>query len=131
LFAQPLAWLEASNLPDSAYNVSDMLVGYRKVQHDIHRGVILPIGEEPNGFSWTGFQSLLGDEGYLIVYRELNEKHRYLLKTYLPPNAEVRFSHILGHGKSFIASTDDEGNVEFTLPDRHSFALYRYKLQGM
>ncbi len=47
---------------------------YQPLQLRFHQGVILPVGEEPSGRSWTGFQSTVsGTQGYLVVYREDNE----------------------------------------------------------
>lgn len=45
---QPLAWMEASNLPDEAFSVKALIDRYKEVQYDFHQGVILPIGEEPS-----------------------------------------------------------------------------------
>ena len=68
---QPLAWMEASNLPEEAFDIAPVIKGYRDVSADFHSGVILPIGEEPSGRSWTGFQSICSDkEGYVLDYRE-------------------------------------------------------------
>lgn len=80
---QPLAWLEASNLPDEAFSIRSLVEQYKKVQYDFHQGIILPIGDEPSGRSWTGFQSICNQvgngsddcnvkSGYLLIYREDN-----------------------------------------------------------
>ena len=72
---QPLAWFEASNLPEEAFGIRDLMEKYKKVQYDFHQGTILPIGEEPSGRSWTGFQSLCHSKnGYLLIYREDNAR---------------------------------------------------------
>ena len=69
---QPLAWFEASNLPEEAFGIRDLMEKYKKVQYDFHQGTILPIGEEPSGRSWTGFQSLCHSKnGYLLIYLSL------------------------------------------------------------
>ena len=59
---QPLAWMEASNLPEEAFSVSGLLSGYREISAEFHSGMIFPIGDEPSGRSWTGFQSILSDK---------------------------------------------------------------------
>lgn len=72
--------MEASNLPEEAYITASLLKKYQPLQLRFHQGVILPIGEEPSGRSWTGFQSTVsGTQGYLVVYREDNEQARGLL----------------------------------------------------
>ena len=75
---QPLAWMEAGGLPDEALALGREIGRYKEVQHDFHRGVILPVGDEPSGRSWTGFQSLNGDRGYFIFFREQHPDRRTL-----------------------------------------------------
>ena len=74
LAGQPLAWMEGTNLPEEAFTLREHTEAYKKFQHDMHSGTILPIGDEPSGRSWTGFQSLKKDRGYLIVYREKSSR---------------------------------------------------------
>lgn len=66
--------MEGTNLPEEAFTLREHTEAYKKFQHDMHSGTILPIGDEPSGRSWTGFQSLKKDRGYLIVYREIIQK---------------------------------------------------------
>lgn len=65
---QPLAWFEASNLPEEAFGIRDLMEKYKKVQYDFHQGTILPIGEEPSGRSWTGFQSLCHSKTVISLF---------------------------------------------------------------
>ena len=100
---------------------------YREIQGDLHSGAILPIGDEPSGRSWTGFQSIKGQEGYLLVFREQNDIATKNINTYLPPETEIKLTLILGEGTSQSVSTDEESRIELTLPKPHSYALYRYE----
>ena len=124
---QPLAWMEASNLPEEAYGIAGLVKDYREVSPDFHSGIILPVGEEPSGRSFTGFQSLSDDStGYMLVYRENTGRGKAVLDTWLPEGKKVRFKPVLGHGAPFVAVVGEDGAVEFSLPDRNTFALYRY-----
>ena len=124
---QPLAWMEASNLPEDAYQIASVINKYRDISSDFHSGIILPIGEEPSGRSWTGFQSLTGENtGYVIVYRELNDDASASVRTWLGEGAKVSFELVLGQGKSFKTKVGKDGMVSFLLPDRNTYALYRY-----
>ena len=127
---QPLAWMEASNLPEEAYGISGLVADYRKVMTDFHRGTILPIGEEPSGRSWTGFQSLSADgkNGFVLVYRELNDRETAVLNTWLPENAAMKFTKVLGDGEDFEDVAGRNGAVEFALPKTNSFVMYKYKI---
>ncbi|SHG90437.1 alpha-galactosidase [Flagellimonas flava] len=128
MMGQPLAWFEGSNLPEKAFDISPIVQGYKEVMHDIHSGIILPIGEEPSGKSWTGFQSLKENhEGYFLVFREGNDNDAASINTWLPQGRKVIMTSILGHGQDFEALVDDQGSIQFMLPKANSFALYRYQ----
>ena len=71
----------------------------------MHSGTILPIGDEPSGRSWTGFQSLKKDRGYLIVYRENHPEGTAEVETWLPEGVTVRCTPLMGHGKAMTAVT--------------------------
>lgn len=127
---QPLAWMEASNLPSEGFDISSLIRDYRAVSADFHKGVILPIGNEPSGYSWTGFQSICSEKGgYIIVYRELAPQNARV-RTLLPAGAKVEFEKVLGYGparqKTQVAA---DGSVSFSLPGENSFALLRYTIR--
>lgn len=127
---QPLAWMEASNLPEEAFSIGSFIKKYQRLQPDFHRGVILPIGEEPSGRSWTGFQSVHEREnGYLLIFREDNERKSGRIKTWLTPGSQYSLYPIAGNGEQREIWVDEEGYSSFTLPDKNEFTLYQYKLQ--
>ena len=127
---QPLAWMEASNLPEEAYGISSLISAYRKVMNTMHEGVILPIGEEPSGRSWTGFQSLSDERsGYILVFREADPEESSEVRTWLPEGTRAVFEPVAGDGKKFRATAGDDGRVRFALPAENSFALYRYEVR--
>jgi alpha-galactosidase len=130
MMAQPLAWLELSNLPDEAFALVPVLEKYRTVMHDMHKGVILPIGEEPSGRSWTGFQSVVNDkEGYVLVFRENNEQARKELKLFLSSGKKISLTNVLGEGNDFNAIAENDGAVVFQLEKVSSYALYKYTIE--
>lgn len=127
--AQPLAWMEASNLPEEAFAVGDLLRDWLKLSPVIHSGTILPIGSEPSGRSWTGFQSVTDERsGYLIVYRELTPTAKARIQTWLPEGTRVNCKAILGSGKSFRAKVDSDGCIPIKLSNPNSFAIYTYRV---
>ena len=128
--AQPLAWMEASNLPEEAYSISSLIESYKEISADFHAGIILPVGEEPSGMSWTGFQSLTSEsEGYMLVFREDNDRESCRVRTWFPEGAKVSFKPIAGLGGRFTAKVDAGSVVCFSLPSENSFALYKYILK--
>jgi len=92
----------------------------------------MPIGERPNGSSWTGFQSISegSDAGYMLLFREANDRQTATIKTALPKGRYVCFVPILGSGASFASQTGAEGDIEAELPNSHSYALYSYKVHA-
>lgn len=128
MMAQPLAWMQAHNLPEEGYKIGPVIRRYRTYEADIHRGMIFPIGEEPSGSSWTGFQSVQQGRGYFLVIRERNQREKAVLNTWLQPGTDVKLTLISGKGKSFSARAGADGSVSFALPAPDSYALYKYEL---
>lgn len=127
---QPLAWMEAGNLSDDAFSIAPTVNAYRKIQHDFHKGTILPIGDEPSGKSWTGFQSITSpSEGYLLIYREDNDNEKYPVRTWFENGTEITFTPVLGNARSFKAKAALNGEIPVNIKDRNNFALYSYKIK--
>lgn len=138
---QPLAWMEASNLPEEAFSIKSLIEQYKKVQYDFHQGTILPIGDEPSGRSWTGFQSICnqqlhdsgdcrGKRGYLLIYREDNTQSETWIETWLPEGANVVCTPVLGNGKAMTITVGRKGTIRVSLPQKNDFVMYRYRVKS-
>jgi hypothetical protein len=127
---QPLAWFEASGLPDEANEITNTIKAYREIMNDFHNGFIFPIGNEPSGTSWTGFHSFKkdSDTGYLLIFREDNADA--IKEIHVPEliTGTYSFTRILGQG--IISTTTVEANklIEFIFPEPNSFVLMKYEL---
>ena len=127
--AQPLAWFEGTGLPAEAFPVvAPVIKKYREIQHDLHSGNIFPIGDEPSGKSWTGFQSVQKGKGYFIVFREANDKPKYEMKTWLNAGTTIKCKPIIGKGKAFSTKVGQDGAITFELPEKNNYALYQYTI---
>ncbi|MCT4586483.1 MAG: alpha-galactosidase [Carboxylicivirga sp.] len=128
--AQPLAWFEVSGLPAEAYEVAPLIKQYNKIRSDLHKGCILPVGEMPDGYSWTGFQSIIDDKtGYLMIYREKTGSIKGRLKTWLKPGQTVLLTKVFGEGaEEKKLSIKDGGFIDVELPGDNTFVLYTYKV---
>lgn len=128
---QPLAWMEASNLPESGFDIAPLVNEYRSVAADFHEGTVLPIGDEPNGYSWTGFQSIKGNEGYLLIYRELSKSKEGKIKTFLPAGHVVDLEHVLGDvsKKKTTVRVAADGTIPIVLFNTNSFEMLRYRIR--
>ncbi|NQW99823.1 alpha-galactosidase, partial [bacterium] len=128
--AQPLAWFEGTGLPAEAVSVAAPVIRkYREIQEDFHRGSMMPIGDEPSGKSWTGFQSVQPGRGYFLVFREANESPEKSMETWLPEGTKINCTLVMGQGANFSATAGKAGGVNFRLGAEKSYALYRYSIQ--
>jgi hypothetical protein len=128
MMAQPLAWFEATGLPEDAFEIAPLVRVYRQHQARIHAGQIFPIGAEPSGVGWTGFQSSRPAGGYLLVFREHNDRPEARLKLWNLAGRTIHCTSIAGHGHDFSAAVDVSGEVAFALDRPFSFALYAYRV---
>lgn len=125
---QPLAWFEGSGLPEEALSINQLIKAYKEIQHDFHTGTILPIGDEPSGKSWTGFQSIKDNNGYFIFYRENTPDKTGIIETWLPENIKIKCTPVLGNGKAITTTTGRKGSLEIELSNINDFAVYKYQI---
>lgn len=126
--AQPLAWFEAANLPDEAFPTGEVIKKYKTVQHDFHTGYVFPVGDEPSGKSWCGFQSVKDKKGYFLLFREFNKEESFDMDTFFEPGEQVEFTPVLGAGKAFRSMVDKDGRIRFSLSEPNSYVLYSYRV---
>ena len=126
---QPLAWFEGANLPEEAFGLKRLISDYKKFQHDFHSGVILPIGDEPSGKSWTGFQSMNGKKGYLLVFREQTTESSSFIPVWFSKGDKIRWKLLLGNSGSTIGSVYDGRGLEVKISKPNDFAFYKYEIE--
>lgn len=128
MVAQPLAWMEGSGLPEEAFRTGGLIRLYKKHKPLFHKGQIFPVGREPDGTGWTGFQSINGKQGYVLIFRERNSSMSESIKLYFESGKKIQFTHLYGQGKTFEATVDKKSEIVFHLNDAFSFAWYHYKI---
>lgn len=129
MVAQPLAWLEAANLPEEGFAIAPMIETYKNHREELHNQDIFPIGEEPSGEGWTGFQSLSNNEGYILLFRENSPRPQERIKLFAPPNAAIKLEPIMGKGTQKSVSTNEYSEAYFKLPTTYSYSLYKYTIE--
>jgi hypothetical protein len=72
LMGWPLFFMETQRLagPDRAA-LRPLLAAWKRVRPLLYEADVEPIGDEPCNAAWTGFHAHRGDEGLLLVFREL------------------------------------------------------------
>ncbi len=126
--ANPLAWMELTGLDEESIAILERVVPkYRTIQSDLLRGHVLPIGEEPNGTTWTGFQSITSKRtGCFLVIRENHTKQEQRLQLWNLRDKTVKLERVLGSGVQEVIHIDLEGYASFKLDGPFQYALYKY-----
>lgn len=156
MFASPLCWFESSALDkDLAQAYSGIISLYKKYQKDIYKGCILPIGDRPDGYSWTGFISHRQENmsGYLIIFKELNDTAEYYFDIPFFKSKTVKLECIMNGCGTIDTSTcntanigtcgltnsnivnnatvilqNSDGRFKAALENKNDFRLYKYEL---
>lgn len=129
MFANPLCWFEASGLDDeSKRRYSEIISFYRQHQMHIYKGFIMPVGERPNGYSWTGFIShdSGSNTGYLLIFREYSEEMEYFLNIPIFKGNVVELECIYG-SSGLLSVNDESGRFKIVIEKQNDFRLYKYK----
>ncbi len=127
MIGQPLAWMEATGLPEEAFEVVPLVEAWKEVRGEMQRGVISPVGDEPNGFGFSGFISQGEDRLFVLLFRENTTPSSSLASTvYQLPHDSVagrRFVRLAGEGV-LVNSDDDRLEVEYKKPFQFLFGYF-------
>ena len=129
MFANPLGWFEVSNLPDNYFETIPPLVGaWKKEREAIFSGHIIPIGEAPDGYCWTGLASVSRDResARLVVFRQLNSAETWATAIPLLEGAKHKVSVLGGKGSAII----DKGQLQITIPETLHYLFLRVESAG-
>ncbi|WP_226390320.1 alpha-galactosidase [Penaeicola halotolerans] len=122
LTAQPLAWMELSGLTKDTLEVKELLADYKALADIWHRGIVIPIGDEPSGYHWTGFYIDTEASDFLIVYREQTAESSH---TFMLPKAVSSIKHLFGDSPTSFHADGAKFSVE--LPEAFSFGVFEIK----
>lgn len=129
--ANPLAWMELTGLNEEEKKIlAKLLPKYREFQEDLLRCRIVPIGEEPDGVAWTGFQAIGPDgTGYLQIIRELGGGESHSFRLHQVRGCRLKLEGLMGSPMQSMAEVDEEGKAAFRLKETLSYAMYRYHME--
>jgi len=109
--------------------IRPLLKAYRSHQNEIFKGMVHPIGEQPNNYSWSGFQShhQKTGSGYLTIFRELNnDESKKMIKLEFLENKSLTITNLLDGTQRKIKS-DRDGNVEFECDKAPGYLFLKYE----
>ena len=131
LMSTPLFFCETHLYSEQARDeIRPLLAAYRKVRADIYRGVVHPIGETPDGASWTGFECELVDEkrGFFTLFREPGSEEKTY--AYCLPHLAGRTLHLenLLDGACWTSVVGVDGRFEITIGKASDFRFLAYNV---
>lgn len=131
MMATPLFFQETKYLSQAAKDeLRPVIAAYKKVRKEIFAGITSPIGDKPNGASWTGFQnSSTTEKGYLTIFRELDNEQisRKISLRNLSLGAQLKLKNLLS-GEEVTATTGENGQIAFTIPEAPGFLFLKYEV---
>lgn len=78
MVANPLIWMEMTNLDnEQILQLQNIISIYKKERNNFKDAMITPIGERPDGISYTGFDISKDNNGYLVLLKEKSEQNTY------------------------------------------------------
>ncbi len=125
MLASPLLWCELHGLSEQRKaELKPIVKVWKQYRQELHTSVAEPVGEEPDGFNWSGFLLKNGPVRHLILFRDNTSSDSYTF--HLPEAVSETFSMIYGStGASFHAS--DKQKIEVYLPEPRSFLWLRMR----
>ncbi|MFW6188992.1 MAG: hypothetical protein ACOC7T_01045 [Planctomycetota bacterium] len=129
MVGSPLAWMELSELSSAQVQaLKPIVTAYRRQRERLSACEVWPIGEEPTGTAWTGFQALHPDgDGYLALFREMNERPEARLELRDLGDCRLQLETCYGKGFESDGLVDPEGRLRVALPGPRCCALVRYE----
>ena len=132
MVANPLVWMEMSNLTDKQIASLQKLISvYRDIRKDFFNAEIYPIGEQPDGCSYTGFQIVTGEKsGYLLLFKENDAIGKFVYRLQAPLSKKTRSTLLATNAPSKASLKLIEGGDNLALWECkriRTFALYRYE----
>ncbi len=125
MFACPLIWMEMTGLDkEDLAAISGIAKIHKKIKKDMAKLVVTPIGDEPDGLSFSGFTAL--DEkgkGYAILFRDCTTKSTYTFKNVLPKDSVLEYMY-----SNFDAAAECVGkDIRFKASKQRSFVVVKVK----
>lgn len=131
LMGNPLFFLETRRFTeDERKLVKDVISVYKQHREQILSGYVYPVGNQPDGTTWTGFQCICSDhEGYLTVFREkaAAEDEFIFELNHVPAGKQIKLTGLY-RGKDTLLVSDENGRYCFCGLPCGSWAFYRYEV---
>lgn len=103
MIGQSLAWMEATALPEEAFDVIPLIQKWKENRSLMQKGIIAPIGQMPDGYSFPGFISSYENKTFILLYRENTNEENGVYYIPVENLSNKKFTKLAGDGsiKSF------------------------------
>ncbi len=121
MMSSPLAWFEVSNTtPEFRQQIGDLVRVWKQYRQTIFTSAIIPIGDEPDGYSWCGFVTYCtqGDL-FAVVYRPLGDAMSF---DFALPRRGAKCVDLL-HGQAEVSL--QQNHVKVTIPASLGYAFFK------
>jgi hypothetical protein len=125
----PILFQQVQYLSEKAKGeIKDMITVYKKHREDMFDSYVYPIGSKPDGQSWAGFQFVKGEQGHIVLFRELNNQSASeTIGLKFIKGREISLCDVLT-GRQTRLAVDGEGRAAFSIPEPCGFAWYTYSV---
>lgn len=126
MVANPLFWMELTALPETERaQLEGILAVYRKYRAAIWNSLVMPMGQSPDGQSFTGFQLAVGEsEGFLLLLREAAPEDSCVIALPKPVAAET-LEPLYASAPGCELRLEGQA-VRISMPQPRSFLFVRY-----
>jgi len=128
MYSNPLGWFEVSNLPEEyVEQVAALVEVWKRERPALFSGTILPIGDAPDGTSWTGLASITSDRksARVLVFRELNGNASWTTTLPMLQGENPKVTLLAGRG----AATIEGNSMTVEIPAQLDFAWLKIEAE--
>ncbi|MEK7270071.1 MAG: hypothetical protein AAB215_03910 [Planctomycetota bacterium] len=128
LFANPLFWGEPSSLSAKGRaSIARMTALWKSVKDEVLSGTVWPVGEEPSGRGFPGFQSAGSDgRGIAIFYREAARAAKASFDLRVLDPGRYRIEPVWPPGPPRFVRFGRQPRLEIEFARPHDFRIVRY-----
>jgi hypothetical protein len=113
--------------------IRPLMALFKAHQRELFDSYVFPIGEEPSGASWTGFQAWQPDKrhGYITLFRErlCEQNSAPIALRHVTPGAKLTLTN-LRNNEVHQATADEGGRILAHLDQPGDFLFLKYELQS-
>lgn len=125
--SNPLVWMEMSNLGQEDARVLSRITGiYQRYKKELFFSRVIPIGDKPNGMSFSGYfcKDMQGGYSHLLLFRESTAEKTYTFR--LPCDVSGKSAELLYESAPFSVGIKGD-SVAVNASEQRSFVWYRLK----